>query len=229
MPILPPLMDLQGQKQFRIIPSVYPPINFFEGLVDPDEMETLWKIESLTNERLRQEAGNIFLVPKEDRIGGKGSSVVMAAFTHISVDRQTRFSDGSFGIYYAGLSIETAVRETVYHREKFLRATNENPCEITMRLYEGKIVKLLHDIREEKFLNLYHPEDYTKSQQFGFKLRNLNSWGLIYNSVRHTDGYCIAAFRPPAISIPKERSHLKYIWDGRKICDVLDIKLLMTI
>src|SRR5438874_2590584 len=94
---LPKVIDLKGQKQFRIIPSVYPPINFFEDLVNPAEMETLWKIESLTNERLQQETGDIFLVPAEDRISGPGSSVVMAAFTHISVDKPTRFTNGSYG------------------------------------------------------------------------------------------------------------------------------------
>src|SRR6266487_2027679 len=99
------LTDLNGQKQFRLIPSVYPPINFFEDLVDPSEMETLWQIETLTNERLRQEVGDIFLVPTEDRVSGPGSSVVMAAFTHLS--KPTRFSDGSYGIYYAGFSQET--------------------------------------------------------------------------------------------------------------------------
>src|SRR5579864_9494439 len=97
---LPKLAHFINQKQFRIIPSVYPPITFFEDLVDPSEMEILWEIESLTNERLRQEAGDIFLVPHEDRISGPGSSIIMAAFTHLS--KPTRFSDGSFGVYYAG-------------------------------------------------------------------------------------------------------------------------------
>ncbi len=55
---------LQGQQQFRIIPSVFPPINFFEDLVDPSEMEILWEIENMTNERLRQEVGDIFFGSK---------------------------------------------------------------------------------------------------------------------------------------------------------------------
>src|SRR3990167_1859717 len=161
----PRLVHLDGQKQFRIIPSVYPPINPFETIVDPSEMEALWKIESLTNERLRQEMGDITLVPAEDCIHGPGSSVVMAAFTHLS--KPTRFSDGSYGIYYAGLSKTTAIIETIYHREQFLQATNEKPGELTMRLYEGKIMKPLHDIRGAKFSALHHPSYYVGSQKFG--------------------------------------------------------------
>src|SRR5580700_11430212 len=87
---LPNLIDLPNQKYYRIIPSAYPPINFFEDLVDPSEVQTLWEIEGLTN---------IFLVAPEDRISGEGSSLIMNAFTHLS---STRFSDGSYGVYYAG-------------------------------------------------------------------------------------------------------------------------------
>lgn len=225
---LPNLANLnEDQKQFRIIPSVYPPINFFEDLVDPAEMETLWEIESFTNERLRQEVGDIFLVPTEDRVSGPGSSVVMAAFTHLS--KPTRFSDGNYGIYYAGLSQETTIRETVYHRENFLRATDEEPSEITMRLYEGYVKKPLHDIREEKFIGLCNPNSYLESQAFGKELRARKSWGLIYNSVRHQGGVCIAAFRPPTISMPKQIAHLKYIWNGHKITEVLNAKSILKL
>jgi hypothetical protein len=214
----PPVIELNGARQFRIIPSVYPPINFFEDLVDASEMETLWEIENLSNERLRQETGDIFLVPTEDRLCGHGSSIVMAAFTHIG--RPSRFTDGSFGVYYASLSQKTAIHETVYQRQLFLSATNEDACEITMRMYEGKIIKPLHDIRANPYVDFHHHENYVQSQQFGKALRKDKSWGIVYNSVRDQGGCNIAALRPPAISIPKMSIHLKYIWDGKKIIDV---------
>lgn len=224
---LPQFINLIDQEQFRIIPSIYPPINFFEDLVDASEMDALWEIESLTNERLQQETGNISLIPPEDRVSGSGSSVVMAAFTHLS--KPTRFSDGSYGIYYAGLSKITAIRETVYHRENFLRSTNEECLELTMRLYEGKILRLLHDIRTQEYSSLHDPDHYLKSQSFGRQLKEKKSWGLIYNSVRHQNGTCIAAFRPPAVSMPKQISHLKYIWNGEKIIEVLDTQTVLKL
>lgn len=221
----PTTIDLHGQKHYRIIPSTYPPINFFEDLVDPSEMETLWEIESLTNERLRQEAGDIFLVPPEDRISGPGSSVVMAAFTHAGI--ASRFTDGSYGIYYASLSYETAIRETVFHREIFLNATQEPALEITMRSYESTLIQPLHDIRTADYEHLHDPYNYSSSQHFAKKLREEKSWGLIYNSVRHQDGHCIAAFKPRTISIPKPLAHLRYIWNGQRITEILDTTLVM--
>ncbi len=226
---LPKQIYLTDQVQYRIIPSVYPPINFFEDLVDPEEMETLWEIESLTNERLRQEAGDIFLVAKEDRVCGPGSTVVMAAFTHIG--KPSRFTDGSFGIYYASLTRETAIRETVYRREQFLRATQEEACEVTMRLYEGKIKKPLYDVRKplSTYRELHHPEEYAISQSFGKTLREKNAWGLLYNSVRHVGGQCVAMFRPPAVAIPKPLAHLRYVWNGKNIVEVFDAKFLLRL
>ena len=46
----------------------------------------------------------------------------MAAFTHLNPEG-SRFSDGSWGVFYAAHSVATAVEETVYHRERFLAAT----------------------------------------------------------------------------------------------------------
>lgn len=213
------IININGRENFRIIATHYPPVNFFEDLVDPLEMETLWEIENLTNERLRAEAGDIFLVSAEDRVSGVGSTVVMAAFTHISADNPTRFSNGSYGVYYAALEYETAIYESVNSRERFLKYTNEAACELQTRAYRSKIIKELHDIRDKQYKHL-HAEDYSVSQKFGAALRELKSWGLIYNSVRRVGGICVAIFRPPAISNPEQYSHLRYIWNGKKITEV---------
>jgi hypothetical protein len=74
--------------------------------VDPDLMDELFYLEGLTSERLRDEVGAIALVDREDRVCGPGSTPVMAAFTHIGV--ASRFSDGSFGVYYAAKTLHTA-------------------------------------------------------------------------------------------------------------------------
>tara|TARA_R110000868_G_scaffold407602_2_gene689226 strand:+ start:580 stop:1263 length:684 start_codon:yes stop_codon:yes gene_type:complete len=220
----PTLVGLQSVKHYRIIPSVYPSINFFEDLVDPDEMEMLWEIESLTNGRLRQETGDIFLVAPEDRVGGQGSSVVMAAFTHVG--RPSRFTDGSYGVYYASFSQKTAICETVYHREQFLAATAEAPCELAMRLYDSKIIKPMHDIRNQCYERYHHPQRYHESQHFAKALRDNKSWGIVYHSVRDQAGQCVAVLRPKAITMPNPVAHLRYCWDGRKIVDVVKTKSL---
>lgn len=220
-------MELDREHQYRIIPSEYPPINFFETLVDAELMEELFYIESLTNDRLRDQVGDIALVAAENRICGPGSSPVMAAFTHTSVNCPSRFSDGSYGVYYAAQTLQTAIVETKFHRARFLAYTNEAAGEIDMRVYIGEIVKPLHDIRFDHYNNLHNPIDWTPSQQFGQNLKTINSWGLVYRSVRNPGGKCIAALRPPTVSIPRQGPHLSYVWDGKTICKVYEKRLLV--
>jgi hypothetical protein len=224
---LPPLVTLNWENQYRIIPSVFPPINFFEDLVDASQMEEAFYIESLTNDRIREEVGHIDLIPKEDRISGRGSSVVMAAFTHIG--RASRFSDGTYGVYYASRYLRTAVKETVFHRENFLSATQEEPMNIDMRVYRGQVLKPVHDLRSAEYTALHHPENYHPSQEAGQYLRALDSWGVVYNSMRDNGGECVGAFRPPAISIPIPSKHLIYMWDGQKINHICEKSLLSIV
>lgn len=220
----PEEVALDWSNQYRIIPSKFPAINFFEDLADPALMDEVFYIESLTNDRLRQEAGNISLVPEQDRISGPGSTPVMAAFTHIGLD--SRFSDGTFGVYYAAKNQETAIAETRYHSAKFMGYTNEDPGEIDMRVYIGEILLPMHDIRSATYDYLHAPDDWSPSQAFGLEMKLSNSWGIVYSSVRHSKGECIAALRPPAVSIPRQGSHLSYVWDGKTVSNVFEKKLI---
>jgi hypothetical protein len=223
-PFDPPLAALDWEHQYRIVCSEFPPINFFETLVEPELMEELFYIEGLTNDRLRDEAGDIALIDPEDRISGPGSSPVMAAFTHIGAE--SRFSDGSFGVYYGARSMITAIEETKFHRARFLACTAEDPGEIDMRVYVGEVAKPLHDVRGADHAHLHDPDDWRLSQAFGSEMRAARSWGIVYRSVRDPGGECIAALRPPAVTIPRQGPHLSYVWDGNGIVRVYE-KLLI--
>ena len=50
----------------------------------------------------------------------------MAAFTHLNPEG-SRFSDGSWGVFYAGNDLNTAIAETRHHRERFLRNAAQGP------------------------------------------------------------------------------------------------------
>lgn len=216
----PRRVTLRWQKSYRIVAAKHPPINVFEGIVSARQMEMAWYLEGLTNDRLRDETGEAPIVSPEERVSGLGASIVMAAFTHLG--RPSRFSDGSYGVYYAAHTLETAVRETAYHRGRFLAATREPPCEIDMRAYVGRPVKPLLDLRSRKYDDLHDPDDYARPQAFAKPCRDRGEWGFIYRSVRHAGGECIAAFRPQAVTIPHPGAALAYVWDGERIAKVYE-------
>lgn len=181
------------------------------------------EIEGLTNDRLREEVGDLILVPEEDRISGPGTTPIMAAFTHLNPEG-SRFSDGSYGIYYAAYTIDTAITETIFHRERFLKATNEPPIEIDMRSYASDIDDQFHDIRgqDEERADIYNPHTnmYGAAQTFAIRLREEGSNGIVYDSVRDPGGECIAVFKPRMLAPVYQGAHYCYVWDGESIVDV---------
>ena len=213
-------MRVRWQKTYRVVAAKHPPINVFENIVAARQMEMAWYLEGLTNDRLRDANGAAPLVHPDDRIHAPGASIVMAAFTHIG--RPSRFSDGSYGVYYAARTLETAVRETAFHRANFLGATREPPGEVDMRAYVGRPLKPFLDVRGATYRALHDPDDYAAPQAFAKPLRNAGEWGLVYRSVRHDGGECIAAFKPQAVSIPIAGAALAYVWDGERISKVYE-------
>ena len=212
------------KHHYRITASSHPPINFFETLVSPEFMEELFYIEGLTNDRLRDEVGDITLIAEEDRVCGPGSSPLMAPFTHVGLE--SRFTNGSFGIYYAGDSLKTAIEETRFHRQRFLGYTNEAAGEINMRTYIGEFSKPMVDIRIDND-DLHAPDNWSIPQKFGQKMKKENAWGIVYRSVRNPGSECIAVMRPPAITIPRQGPHLSYVWDGSTITHVYEKKRIV--
>src|ERR1700759_2193352 len=97
-----PLAKIEWKRAVRIIRSLYPPIDLFEDIADPADWDLIMSAEQKTNPRLMETMGNLDLVPPERRVGGQGASYLMAPFTHVSPDRPSRFSDGRFGVVYAG-------------------------------------------------------------------------------------------------------------------------------
>jgi hypothetical protein len=214
----PPTTRVLWRRTYRIIMARYPPVALFERIADPADWEALLEVESLTNDRIRDEIGDISLVAAEDRVSGPGASWVMGAFTHIGWP--SRFSDGSYGVYYTARTRDCAVAETAHHSGLFFAATGEPPCELDMRVLVAGIDALLHDVRgtARRFDPLYDRDDYTASQAFGRELRAAGSSGIVYRSVRHTAGECVAAFRPRVVrSLPRGDTYLLYHWGGERI------------
>ena len=89
---------------FRLIPSRYPTVGLYDAIADPADLDVVFAIEALTNPRIRDEIGQLQLVPPDERVSGPGATPVMAAFTHLNPDG-SRFSDGSYGVYYAAQTL----------------------------------------------------------------------------------------------------------------------------
>lgn len=214
---------------YRLIPSKFPPIDLYEDVASADELDAVYAVEALTNPRLVEQVGRLGLVPKEDwLVGIPHCSYVMAAFTHVSPNG-ARFTNGFFGGYYCAASINTAIKETVYHMERVLGYTNEGPQRVQMRALFARFNAQLVDIRNEPYLSssLYHPTAYADAQAFGVTQQQASQEGIVYRSVRHEGHDCYVLFKPRLVSEVHQTAHYDYCWDGEAISNVLKLSMLL--
>ena len=215
--MIPPLRRIVWSRTYRAVRTVYPPVGLFEDIADPADWELIAAAEAKTDPGVRDTIGAIRLVPPERRVSGPGASWAMAPFCHVSPERPSRFSDGGYGVYYAGNRFDVALAETLFHFERFMAATGEAPATADYRELIGRIDAELHDLRGGAFRSALDPGDYGDAQALARDLRrNHNSDGLVYPSVRRPGGEAIAAFWPDVAGIPAQGRLLRYRWDGAR-------------
>lgn len=115
-------VGLAWNPAFRVIPTRFPATNLFDCVAGAQDFDALHALDAMTSARLRDELGEISLVPPEERLYGPGSGPIMAAFTHPN-PAGSRFSDGRDGLFYCARDRQTAIAEACHHQGLFMAAT----------------------------------------------------------------------------------------------------------
>lgn len=215
-----PDIQLTKQKGYRLINSKFPPISLFDDVASADEFELLYELQALTNPRIQNEIGNINLIAKEDiPFHIVGCSYATAPFTHVNPEG-SRFSDGMYGVLYIGDSFDTAIAETRYHQNKiFNNIEGLHYDVVTMRGLTCYFSGCFADVTSYD-KRIYHPTDYSDSQQLAKVLYKQKRQGLAYLSVRNPEAKCWALFTPKYVSEIKQTAHFEFIYDGNSITRV---------
>ena len=213
---------LQWRAAIRIIPSLYPVVGIFDEVVDPHDLEVVLELEAATNPRVLDAAGELSMVRTQDRIAGPGSTPIMAAFTHTM---PSRFSDGSYGVFYAAHDEATAIAETAYHRARFLRDAGLRSEIVQMRVYRARIDGSFDDVRPRSLRStIYDANSYAASQKYARALYVKDVVdGIVYRSVRRHEGECVAVFRPRRVKSVKVLRHLEYRFENYELTAVLAV------
>ena len=219
----PELRRVRWVQACRIVPTRYPAVSLFDRVADRADFEALYALEAISNERARQDLGEIDRVPPGERVFGPGSGPIMAAFTHVNA-LGSRFSDGRHGVFYAARERATAVAETRHHHARFLAATAEGPMHLPMRLYHVAVDARLHDLRPAGAVPtaVYDADHYAAARTLGHALHAAGSAGVAYRSVRHAGGQCAGLFRPRGARQCVHAAYLLYAWDGERFADIFE-------
>ena len=208
-------VPVRASKTYRLVATAYPPVNLYADLpVPPEDWPLLQQIEGLTNPRLRDERGELPLIPPDRRARGPGAAYSNAPFVH---PYPSRFSDGAYGVYYCAGGEDTAIREVAFHRGRLLRATREPPQSLVFSSIRAAIRGRGFDVYELRY-GVLRSDDYNWCQDFGRAARNRGDVDVLrYESVRHRGHPAYAVFWPRIVRNARHERYIEMGWDGERI------------
>lgn len=218
MELTTPLTKVDLTDTCRLIPTRYPAVGLFDRVANPEDLNAILELETWTNDRISTQLGIIHRLPKREWVVGKPlSTVIMAAYCHPRPGGG-RFNSEERGAWYAARSLETAHAEVSYHRTAELAEVGVFETRMEMRLFLADFHTAFHDVRADipEHAAYHDPVDYTASQALARELFEQHSKGIIYRSVRHAGGECVACFRPKLIQNLRPDMHFEYTWDGTR-------------
>ena len=139
--------------------------------------------------------------------------------------QSSRFSDGSFGIWYGCGTIEATVFETTHHWVNgFLADAGFERERVTAerKLFKVAVDAALLDFRPlvEQFPQLVHKTDYRDARQIGARLHREGHPGLVTASARQKGGENYAILNPAVLSNPRALCQLTYhLGEGRIVVE----------
>ncbi len=215
--------DVEYLGTHRLIPeryskggSVLETLNLPENVISD-----LSEIDAATNQRKMAESGRCTGIgPHELVFGVPEAYIVNAAFTYPG-SYGARFSTAKRGAWYAGITLDTSVAEVAFHRRRFLENVRNQKFHGRQTFdyvdfladFRGKFHHLDPDERQSCLQASPIPACYRVSQMLAEKLLFEGSLGIIYQSVRHPSGKCIACFRPALVSNPRRGERCRITLD----------------
>jgi RES domain-containing protein len=215
--LIPILSLVRRNDTHRLIPSRYADAGSVLARIAESEehLEELFAIDALTNARVLGEADLLPGIGIHELVFDVPNyHIINAAFTHAH-PLGSRFNGPNRGAWYAAFAVETAQAEVAYHKAVDLSEIDHFYDEVTYDDYLADFSAEYHDLRGESgFADCLDPNSYIASQQLGAELLQMGSLGVVYPSVRHAGGVCMACFRPALVANARKTSTYRFTWTG---------------
>jgi RES domain-containing protein len=215
---LPPVNLVREYDTHRLIPSKYT-ADFGSVLMriadDQQHLQDLFDLDHATNDRLWGESGMLPGIGHDELVFGvPNSHVINAAFTHAH-PLGSRFNGPDRGAWYAAFALETAQAEVAFHKSIEYAEIGQFYDSIMYDDYRADFSGYFHDVRSKpEFEHVLDPNSYEESQILAERLLDTGSVGIVYPSVRHSGGTCLACFRPTLVSNVRKDNRYRFTWEG---------------
>ena len=218
----PPVTLVRHYDTHRLIPSRYLPggDSVLAELVNDDaQLPAIFELDAATNDRLHAEQHRLpGIGPEELVFAVPHAAVVNASFCHAN-PLGSRFSGPDRGAWYAGFELETSQREVAFHKAVQLAEIDRFEDSVTYDDYLADVSATFHDLRRvgRAFRACLDPDSYVMSQQLAEDLLAGGGLGVVYPSVRHAGGTCVAVFRPALVVNVRRGKTYRFTWSGTPV------------
>lgn len=218
---LPPVRLVRQHDTHRLIPSKYNPdlTSVLTRLADDDRhLQDLFALDGATNERLWGEDNRLPGIGNHELVFGiPNYRVINAAFVHAH-PLGSRFNGPDRGAWYAAFALATSEAEIAFHKTTEYAEIGRFEDSITYDDYVADFSGEFHDLRRApEFRPALEPGSYVHSQELGLRLLDSGSLGIVYPSVRHQGGTCLACFRPALVGNLRRHKTYRFTWDGTPV------------
>ena len=219
--MLPPVALVRQFDTHRLVLSRHLPQgdSVLVAISDDDaHLQAIFELDTATNDRLL--AGQQLLpgIGVEELVFGvPHAAVINAAFCHPH-PLGSRFNGPSRGAWYAAFAIETSQAEVGFHKSVQLAEIGRFDDTVTYDDYMADFSADFHDLRSRAASaharRSRSRTRYVESQALAERLLEADSLGVIYPSVRHAGGTCVACFRPALVANVRRGKTYRFTWDG---------------
>jgi hypothetical protein len=218
LPVIPKLTTLRQFDTCRLIPSRFADVE--DSVLAPlaedgHVLRDLFELDNATNERLRGEYGGLPGIGVDELVFGVPNfRIINAAYTYPRPEG-SRFNDGERGAWYCAFEVETSLAEITFHKTVEYQEIGRFDDSVTYQTLLADFTSTFHDIRGiESYGDCLDPASYIESQKLADDLLNAGSMGVIYPSVRHDGGVCLACFRPALVGNVRKGQAYRLTWSG---------------
>ncbi len=183
---------------------------------DDDHLQSIFDLDHATNDRLLAENDLLPGIGVDELVFSVPSyRIINAAFTHAH-PLGSRFNGPDRGAWYAGFALETSQAEVAWHKSLELAEIDWLNESVTYDDYLADFGGEYHDIRgDDNFSDCLSADSYVASQGLADRLLAEDSPGVIYPSVRHAGGDCLACFRPALVGNVRKSARYRFTWTGK--------------
>ena len=174
------------------------------------------------------------MLAENDRLPGIGIAELVFGFSYYHVINASfsranlpgsRFNGPDRGAWYAGFELETSQAEVAWHKWIEFAEIGTTKGSVTYDDYLADFGGEYHDIRKDPtYQECLAPDSYVESQLLAETLLQKWSSGIIYPSVRHSDGICLACFRPALVGNVRKSARYRFTWTGSPWPDIKLVK-----